>query len=54
MDELEKAKELLRMACESVENQANWDKPPYSLWYYDAKKFVDPQTWSFTNEKGDK
>ena len=32
--------ELMSMACASVENQANWDKRPYSLWYYEAKKLL--------------
>ena len=33
-------KQLLKLACASVENQNNWDKKPYSLWYYDAKKLL--------------
>ena len=32
--------EALGKACASVENQANWDKPPYSEWYYSAKALI--------------
>lgn len=32
---------LLNQACKSVENQANWDKKPYSEWYYQAKKLLN-------------
>ena len=40
MSNLQTARELLYMACASVELQANWDKKPYSLWYYKAKEFL--------------
>ena len=36
-----KLKELLKKACNSYENQSNWDKKPYDEWYYEAKKLVD-------------
>ncbi len=36
----EDAIELLEKACASVENQANWDKKPYSEWYYKAKILI--------------
>ena len=39
-DDLVKSINLLILACESVENQSNWDKRPYSIWYYDARKLV--------------
>lgn len=38
--QIHKVLKLLNTACESVENQANWDKQPYCNWYYDAKKLL--------------
>ena len=35
--QIKQLKDLLQMACESAEWQANWDKRPYSEWYYKAK-----------------
>lgn len=37
MTDMEHLIYLLDKACKSVENQANWDKKPYSEWYYEAK-----------------
>lgn len=34
-------RKMLEKACASVENQANWDKPPYSGWYYEARALLD-------------
>jgi hypothetical protein len=30
----------LKLACATAEKDANWDKPPQSVWYYDAKAAV--------------
>ena len=32
--------DLLDAACKSVEGEANWDKEPYSTWYYKAHDVV--------------
>ena len=39
-EQLAQLRRLLGMAVHSVENQANWDKPPYSIWYHEAKTLV--------------
>jgi len=36
-EKIAQLKKFLEKACASVENQSNWDKKPYSDWYYEAK-----------------
>ncbi len=37
----QKLRSLLEQACASAENQACWDKKPWSEWYYEAKKYLN-------------
>lgn len=36
----QKLRTLLEQACASAENQACWDKKPWSEWYYEAKRYL--------------
>ncbi len=46
-----KLRELLEQACASCENQACWDKKPWSEWYYEAKRYLTETSGEKTAEE---